>query len=201
MKQKAGTAGALRITGGQRRGKKLLSVRGLATRPTAARVRESIFNIIAARVPEARVLDLFAGTGIQGLEALSRGARYAVFVDSAPAAVDVIRKNLAACGLTHQAKVLRQDLRLAYPWLSPWPGAFSLVLMDPPYYQGNIEGVLSRLHASGALAPGALVVAEHAASEAIARCQPEFTVTDQRRYGKTAVSFLDYFCMDPNPTD
>lgn len=201
MNQKGRTSGGLRITGGERKGKKLFSLQGLATRPTSARVRESIFNILAGRVHDAWILDLFAGTGVLGLEALSRGAHTAVFVDSAPLAVDVIRKNIAACRFDTRAKVLRQDLREAYRWLTPWPGAFSLVLMDPPYHQGSIGGVLSRLHACGALAPGALVVAEHAANDAIDGCQPEFTVSDGRRYGKTAVTFLDYVTMNPNPTD
>lgn len=197
MSKKGGTAGGLRITGGDRRGKKLLSVRGLATRPTSARVRESIFNILSGRVHEAMVLDLFAGTGILGLEALSRGARYSLFVDSSPSAVAVIHKNLAACRFDTRAEVLQHDLQTAYHWLMPRVGPFSLVLMDPPYHQGIIAVALGHLHASGALAPGALVVAEHATTEVPGRCDPQFSVTDRRRYGKTSVTFLDYRLHGP----
>jgi len=182
----------LRITGGQRRGKKLFSVAGLATRPTSARVRESIFGILAGRVQDAAVLDLYAGTGILGMEALSRGARYSLFVDNAPAAVTVIQKNLATCRFDSRAKVLRCDLERNYHWLTPQPGYFSLVLMDPPYHRNLISGTLERLHASAALAPGAWIVAEHAATEPLALSVREIAVTDQRRYGKTLVSFLEY---------
>lgn len=182
----------LRIIGGRLRGKKLHSVPGLHTRPTASRVRESVFNILAAEVKGARVLDLFAGTGILGLEALSRGAKYAVFVDYHREPLSVIRRNIASCGLDAAARALRYDLRLDFSWQSASGDSFQLVFMDPPYNRGFANSTLTRLHASGLLEKDAIVTVEHSPQEPIGEEAAPFELKDQRKYGKTLVSFLLY---------
>lgn len=182
----------LRVIGGELRGKKLRSVHGMTTRPTTNRVRESIFNILSTRVCKAVVLDLFAGTGILGIEALSRGAQFALFIDHDKAPVDVIKKNLHACRLDGRGTVFRHDIQKGLPWLTSYPSPFGLVFMDPPYHQGLVKTALGHLHHSGSLATAAQVVVEHDPREPVPDTLPPFIRTDQRKYGKTLVSFLTY---------
>jgi 16S rRNA (guanine966-N2)-methyltransferase len=189
---KRGTLTGVRIIGGERRGKKLLSVHGMATRPTADRVRESIFNIISSRIPEAMVLDLFAGTGILGIEALSRGARFALFIDNCRAPVETIRKNLVACRFETRAKVIQQDIQKGLRWLKAENIPINLAFLDPPYHMAIIGSTLSNLHESGALLPNALMVVEHSVTSPLVEIPSEFKRIDQRNYGKTLVSFIHY---------
>ena len=182
----------LRIIGGRLRGKKLYSAPGTLTRPTADRVREAIFNILASEVIGARVLDLFAGTGCLGLEALSRGAEYAVFIDNHPLPISVIRKNIIACRFEAVVQVLRCDLRHDATRLSVAGDGFDLVFMDPPYNQGLVEPTLARLDTIGLLKKDAIVMVEHTPLEPIGENITPFVVNDQRKYGKTLVSFLLY---------
>jgi len=180
----------LRVIGGRLRGKKLLSVPGVLTRPTANRVREAVFNILAAEVTGARVLDLFAGTGILGIEALSRGAQSVVFVDHHRQPLSVIRKNIAACRLDAAARVIGCDLEGDFSWQPA--DLFQLVFMDPPYNRGFVCKTLKRLHSGGLLEIEAIVVVEHSPGEPIGEEVAPFEVRDQRKYGKTLVSFLLY---------
>jgi 16S rRNA (guanine966-N2)-methyltransferase len=192
VKPRKGPETGVRVISGERRGKKLLSVQGMATRPTADRVRESIYNIISSRVTEAMVLDLFAGTGILGIEALSRGARFALFIDNCRAPVETIRKNLTACRFEARAKVIQQDIRTGLRWLKNACPPFNLVFMDPPYQKALIGSTLLHLHDSGALSPNTLIVVEHSAAEPLPEILSEFKRIDQRNYGKTLVSFIHY---------
>lgn len=169
-----------------------MSVHGMATRPTADRVRESIYNIISARVTNASVLDLFAGTGILGIEALSRGARFALFIDNCPAPIQIIRKNLIACRFETRARVVQHDIQNGLRWLKTDGTPFSLVFVDPPYHQALIGGALSHLHDSGALSPDALIVVEHSIAAPLTELPPGFIRIDERNYGKTLVSFINY---------
>jgi 16S rRNA (guanine966-N2)-methyltransferase len=182
----------VRVIAGERRGKRLSTVAGMATRPTADRVREAIFNILSFRVAQAMVLDMFAGSGAMGIEALSRKARFAVFIDNQSAAVAVIRKNLASCRFENQAMVLQRELPAGVLNLAAGGGGFDLVFLDPPYGQGLILPTLEQLHVGGTLQPGALIVVEHSAAEPISDLPSQFVDADQRRYGKTLVSFIDY---------
>jgi 16S rRNA (guanine966-N2)-methyltransferase len=188
----------LRVIAGRLKKKRLGPVPGRETRPTADRLRESIFAILGERVRGAEVLDLFAGTGAMGIEALSRGASAAVFVDLSRSAVAAIRKNLAACGLDSAARVLRWDASRNLACLRSEKNRFTLVFLDPPYGAGLILPALGHLHRSGALAAGALLVAEHTAAEGIEPggsapgAEAVFSPLDRRRYGKTLVSFFEY---------
>lgn len=182
----------LRIISGELKGKKLFSPKGIKIRPTADRIRESIFNILAPRIPKSVVLDLFAGTGALGIEALSRGASFAIFMDSDKEALAVIEKNIAACRLQSRIKIVRADIannNIALKNLDP-PG--NLVFMDPPYNNNLIKPALINLAASHFLQKDALIIIEHAITETLPGCIPEFKISDQRRYGKTLVSFLNY---------
>jgi 16S rRNA (guanine966-N2)-methyltransferase len=181
----------MRIVGGRLRGRALAAPKSQAIRPTADRLREALFNILVHAyddpVTGARVLDLFAGTGALGLEALSRGAAFALFIDDAAEARALLRENVAALGLGGVTRVFRRDackLGAAHP-IEP----FSLAFLDPPYGRGLAEAALASARAGGWLTPAALIVVEEAASAAFAA--PEgFDELERRRYDDTALIVL-----------
>ena len=182
----------LRIIGGQFKGRKLRSVRGTGTRPTSDRTREAIFNIIAFQVRGARVLDLFAGTGALGIEALSRGAQSAVFIDVSNQSISVLRENLASLPLESPTKVIRWDLSRNLNCLHSSGPAIDLVFMDPPYNEDLITPTLGYLHSSQCLANNARIIVEHSHLDPVFPDQLPFKIVDQRKYGKTLVVFLSY---------
>lgn len=181
-----GAAGAhLRVTAGDLGGRRLSAPRGI--RPTQGLVKEAIFNMLGGAVEGAAVLDLFAGSGALGIEALSRGAAEATFVDSDEAAVRVIRRNLQALGLVQRGRVVRSDVTR---WLAANPDEVrqaSLVLLDPPYNDAILEHALALLDTL--VAGGTTVVAEHAHRKPLPVLH-RLRTSRQRRYGDTAVSFL-----------
>jgi 16S rRNA (guanine966-N2)-methyltransferase len=183
---------ALRIIGGKFKGRKLRSVRGTATRPTSDRTREAIFNIIGDKVCGAQVLDLYAGTGALGIEALSRGAQSAAFIDISRESLSVLKANLAGIALEVPISVIRWDLTHNLNCLRSMPQAFDLVFMDPPYNHNLVTSTLNNLHASRCLENGARIIAEHSQRESVDCDLAPFEVVDRRRYGKTLVSFLNY---------
>lgn len=182
----------MRIIGGELKGKKLYSVNGTKTRPTSDRVREAIFNILSSQIRDAVVLDLFAGTGAFGLEALSRGARFAVFADAQREAMIVLRRNIQACCLEEKTKTVQWDVKKNLSCLEAIAPAFNLVFMDPPYNKNLILPSLTNLLACQCLAKEACIIIEHARKESIPANQTLLQLTDQRRYGKTLVSFLAF---------
>ena len=183
----------LRIIGGELRGKKLYSIRGRSIRPTADRLRESIFNIISFCVQGAVVLDLYAGTGAFGIEALSRGAESAVFIDNSKAALSAIENNIKSCVFNNKAKVIKWDIKKNLNCLkSIQTDGFNLVFLDPPYNQGLIKPSLINLGDSNFLKKEVIIVVEHSSFEPIPMKLIPFEITDQRKYGKTLVSFLNY---------
>lgn len=180
----------MRIIGGVRRGKKLFSPPDRSIRPTADRVREAIFNILAHRILGARVLDLFAGTGAMGLEALSRGAEHAVFIDNQPTALSLIKKNVQACGWTERTDVIRWNLGLNLKCIRSRMHPFNLVFIDPPYRSQMISEVLRHLDDSRALAGETQIIIEHASGDIPETWPAIFNLDDRRAYGKTLVSFF-----------
>jgi 16S rRNA (guanine966-N2)-methyltransferase len=181
----------MRIAGGRLRNRPLYAPAGGATRPTSDRVREAIFNVLAHAIegftPEGvRTLDLFAGTGALGLEALSRGARFCLFVDEQASARAAIRRNADTLDVIGQVKIWRRDAtRLGPCALAP----FGLAFIDPPYGRGFSEAALAELTAGAWLEPGAVVVVEETARTVVAA--PEgLVVLDRRVYGDTQVMFL-----------
>ena len=182
----------MRIVGGEFRGRALIAPSGRETRPTADRLRQTIFDILAhgshgERIEGARVLDLFAGTGALGLEALSRGAAFALFVEEAVAARGAIRANIEALGLTGRTRVFRRDATRLGPAGTVAP--FDLVFADPPYGKGLGERALASALAGGWLKSGALVVLEEAALAAIAPVAG-LDVADIRRVGDTQIVLM-----------
>jgi 16S rRNA (guanine966-N2)-methyltransferase len=191
--QDPGNKMGVRIIGGELKGKRLYSIRGTAIRPTADRLRESVFNILFSCIRDAIVLDLFAGTGAYGIEALSRGAESAVFIDNNKAAISAIKKNLASCAYDNRVRIINWDIRKNLNCLNFFPyNRFNLIFLDPPYDLGMVDLTLSHLGGSDCMAKEALVIVEHSDRETISKERNEFAIKDQRRYGKTLVSFLAY---------
>ncbi len=183
----------MRIVGGRLRGRTLIAPKSQAVRPTADRLRESLFNILlhghGDPIAGARVLDLFAGTGALGLEALSRGAAFALFVDDGAEARALIRGNVEALGLGGVTRIFRRDatrLGPAHP-LEP----FALVFADPPYRQGLAEKALAAARAGGWLAPDALAVVEEAL-DARFTAPDGFAEIERRTYDDTELIFARY---------
>ncbi len=179
----------MRVIAGQRRGKRLFAPADRSIRPTADRLRESIFNILGPRIQQAVVLDLFAGTGALGIEALSRGASAAWFIDQRAAAAALIRRNLEACGFAGRGRVLRGDACQTPPPRIGLP-VCDLVFMDPPYAQGLVAAALACWTRSARLSAQAMIVIEHAPAESLPPLATAWRLEDQRRYGKSLVSFL-----------
>jgi 16S rRNA (guanine966-N2)-methyltransferase len=187
------TAGnILRIISGTLKGKKLHAFEGQGIRPTSDRTREAIFNILSDRIPAAVVLDLFAGSGALGIEALSRGANMATFIDMAPAAVSLLKKNLRSCCLESRARIISWNIERNLNCLQSHDRAYNLIFLDPPYHKGMLLPALAHLKKSKALTPGACLVLEHGDVAELPLPIADFELLDQRRYGKTLVSFLSY---------
>ena len=182
----------MRIIGGQFKGKKLHTFQGNDIRPTSDRLRESVFNILRNRVRNAIVLDLFAGTGALGIEALSRGAESAVFIDNYKRAIFLIQRNILACGLDNISITHCWNIKKNLNCIRSSDPVFDLIFMDPPYTKHLVKPTLDHLKHTRALAQNACIVVEHSLKEGIPDFRPDFTCTDQRKYGKTFISFLTF---------
>lgn len=184
----------MRIVAGSLKGRAITAPEGQGTRPTSDRARQAIFNILehapwAEGLPDQRVIDLYAGSGALGYEALSRGAAFALFVETDDAARGAIRENMDAYGLFGRSRVHRRSATD----LGPRPGsageAFTLAFLDPPYRQGLGEQTLARLLEGGWLAPGAIVVFERGSDEPDVDT-PGYERLDARDWGAARVLFL-----------
>ncbi len=181
----------MRVVGGRLKGRNIAAPSSRDIRPTADRLRESVFNILLHAYDDpiegARVLDLFAGTGALGIEAVSRGAAFTLFVDNGAEARALLRNNVEALGLGGVTKVYRRDATNLGPAHPVEP--FALVFLDPPYGRGLAEKALASLHSGGWLTPGALLVVEEAKAANVAA--PEgFDELERRAYDDTEFVFL-----------
>jgi 16S rRNA (guanine966-N2)-methyltransferase len=182
----------MRIVGGEFRGRPLAAPRTQSIRPTSDRTRESVFNVIAHRYPTlldgGRVIDLFAGTGALGFEAVSRGASHCLFVEQSPEGRGLLRTNAEALGLNGRTRILRRDATELGVVGTIIP--FDLLFADPPYRQGLAERALASALAGGWLRSGALCVIEEAA-DAVFVPPAGFSLVEDRAYGDTVVRFLE----------
>jgi 16S rRNA (guanine966-N2)-methyltransferase len=176
----------VRVVGGTHRGRRLIAPAGRQTRPTSDRVREALFSILADRVGEARVLDLFAGSGALGIEALSRGAAAATLVDCAPGAIAAIRANLSALELT--AEVVRAPAERFLVTARRDARQYDLVFLDPPYRQAHELGRPLTEALAALVDPAGRVVAESDRRDPLELGWP---VLDERRYGDTLIRIYD----------
>jgi 16S rRNA (guanine966-N2)-methyltransferase len=179
----------MRVIAGSAKGLQLQRVPGTGTRPIADRVKEAVFNILGNDIIDARVLDLFAGTGSVGIEALSRGARQAVFVEKQSKAIATIRSNLNTTKLQANAHVVRADV---FKYLAKAPIAFDLIYIAPPQYQGLWRETLLSLEANpGWLAPMGLAIVQIFPKELESLDLVRLQLTEQRKYGSTLLCFYE----------
>jgi len=186
----------MRIIAGVLKGRRLAPVKG-RIRPTAAKVREAVFSILGPAVLGARVLDLFAGTGALGIEALSRGAAAAVFVEDHPESLKVLRRNLTDLGLADRTTVWPLPVTAALKKLAGRGEPFGLAFLDPPY-GGGAAAALNALASPHLLAPAARVVVEHSRRESLPEACGVLTLLMTRRYGDTQVAFY-LMAVAPGP--
>ncbi|MGD8845263.1 MAG: 16S rRNA (guanine(966)-N(2))-methyltransferase RsmD [Desulfobacteraceae bacterium] len=180
----------MRVISGRIKGHRLKSLEGSTVRPTADRIKEAMFNILADKPNGAKVLDLFAGSGALGIEAISRGAQTAVFVDGNTQAIKVLRQNLNHCRIDHNAEVIQWDIEKNLNCLKTSVHKFNLIFMDPPYRRCLVEIALRQLLSIDCMAQDVLIVAEHESGCRINIPQSPLRLTDSRRYGSTQLSFF-----------
>ena len=181
----------VRIIAGTARGRKIETLGGMETRPTLDRVKEAVFGSLQFRIPYARVLDLFAGSGNLGLEAVSRGAKRVVLNDRNPACEKIIRRNIETLGFSDAAGTMNLDYAAAIEQLSSEGEAFDLAFLDPPYREGLSEDAVRRLFASHLILPGGTVVLEHAADLVPKDVSGVYRVVRTKRFGKCGYSLIE----------
>jgi 16S rRNA (guanine(966)-N(2))-methyltransferase RsmD len=187
----------MRIITGISKGRKLATLKNNIIRPTSDRVKESIFNILGEEVEGKTVLDLFAGTGNLGIEALSRGAKSVLFVEKGRQALRLIKKNLSQCGMEGQSEILPKDAYRAIGILQQRGKSFDLILIDPPYEQGLIQKTLKKLNPEGIYHKDSILVLEHDRREPLPDVTGRWNLIRQRRIGDTVISFLKS-CLSTN---
>ncbi len=179
----------MRIIAGESKGRVLEPVRGRKIRPTSDRVKESMFNIIQNRIQDSTVLDLFAGTGNLGLEALSRGARRAIFIDRDINAIKSINKNCKSLGYSERTEIFRNDAASSLTHLSKDGILFDIIFMDPPYNKGYEMALLSSIGNLNVLHDLGIIVVEHDAKLLLPDKVVNLYCFDRRKYGGTGISF------------
>lgn len=185
----------MRVIGGKAKGRTLKLVPGKGTRPITDRAKESLFNILSWRVPESRFLDLFAGTGSVGIEALSRGARETVFVEKAARAVRVVQENLRRTGMSRGARVIQDDVFKFIIQMSEGPsalGGFDIIYVAPPQYRNLWSKTLLALENRPLLAPDGVIVIQIFPKEFDPLPLKTYVITDQRTYGSTMLCFYEH---------
>jgi len=179
----------MRVISGTAKGHKLKSLDGMATRPTADKIKESLFNILLPIISDTYVLDLFAGTGSIGIEALSRGAEFAVFIDKNPSAVKIIRENLIHTKLQDKSKIYNADYKKYINNIYDGERAFDIIFIDPPYNKGLIIPAMQLIGEKKLLSPDGLIVVEHGKEENIPEQIGDFKAIRKQDYGRTIITF------------
>ena len=179
----------MRIVSGESKGMRLARFKGRKVRPTSDKVKGAIFNILGEAFDSKEVLDLFAGTGSLGIEALSRGARKVVFVENSLYALDILYKNLTQCGYEGKTEIIKNVIERAVKILQRKGDRFDYIFIDPPYEKGMIEGTLALLSEDDILEEDGVIISEHSSRELPAERYGDLTCMDQRRYGGTFITF------------
>jgi 16S rRNA (guanine966-N2)-methyltransferase len=182
----------MKITGGRSRGRLLSSLKGMDIRPTSSKVREAVFNLLGQDMSGIKVLDVFAGTGILGIEALSRGAESAIFIDKSIQSIELINKNLALCGYEEICRVLKRNITAGSGFESITAGGeVGLVFIDPPYGKDIIPTVLKLLCECSILRRDAVIVTESSKGDKLPEKSGKFVLSDTRIYGDTKIDIYE----------
>jgi len=183
----------MRITGGRLRGRRLASFKGLEIRPTSDRVREAIFDLIGHHLTGEKVVDIFAGTGSLGIEAISRGAAWALFIDHSPKAIDLIVRNLKLCGFEAQGVALRKDLIKGFPRRHRlFEEKMDLVFVDPPYRKNILPPVLETLALQNILESPSILVTQSEQREVLPPRVRNLEMVKSKTYGDTRITLYRY---------
>ncbi|MDO7905883.1 16S rRNA (guanine(966)-N(2))-methyltransferase RsmD [Paenibacillus sp. JX-17] len=187
----------MRVVSGTAKGRPLKAVPGSGTRPTTDKVKEALFSMIGPYFDGGQALDLFAGSGGLGIEALSRGMSHAVFIDMEPKSIEVIRENLKKTGLAEQSEVYRNDAQRAIKVLAKKEARFDMVFLDPPYRLKFGDKLMTEMHERGLLADGATMVLEYESGYEYPADFGPFRHLRKAVYGETAVSIYEYIAAGP----
>lgn len=180
----------MRVLAGTLKGRRLVTPRGSTTRPTADQVRIALMDTLMPQLPDARLLDLFAGAGGVGFEALSRGAAHVTFVERDARAVGALRTNVETLGVEERTRIERADVRAALERLMREGARFDVVFLDPPYDEDLTTPSLERLDASDVVAPDGLVIAQHLTKQPPPSAVGRLTAYRTRRFGETTLTFF-----------
>lgn len=180
----------MRVIAGKLKGRRLVTTGSEIVRPTADKVRESIFDILSPSLIGGSVLDLFAGTGGLGIEAVSRGMDRVVFIEHDSRALAVLRKNIAHCGIEQYAEVISFPVSRGLRLMHARKELFRLIFLDPPYQEHLVGKTVAEISEAAILAADGVVIAEHYHKEPVAPSYGRLVLDDQRRYGQTTVSFF-----------
>lgn len=180
----------LRVIAGTAKGHKLITVKGMTTRPTSDRVKESLFNIIAQYIADSNVLDLFAGTGSLGIEALSRGAATAVFTDKSRDCCDIIRDNLIRTKLKEKGTVFNESFSETLARTLSKGRKYDIVLLDPPYNKNFIQEALKILSKNDIISENGILIAEHHVKDMLPEHEGRLEQVDRRKYGETVLTIF-----------
>jgi 16S rRNA (guanine966-N2)-methyltransferase len=191
----------MRIIGGRAKGRRLKAPKGQALRPTSARVKEALFNILPHDLSGWRILDLFAGTGNVSLEALSRGAAEALLVDASRSAARAIEENLRRAGFAAKSSVWTVPVLRSLRVLARRNRKFDLIFLDPPYEKDLVGNVMGILAETEILAESGVIVVEHSIREGVEQTYNNLALRDQRRYGTTVLSFFVHCSRDNRIAD
>ncbi len=177
----------MRVISGDRKGHRIGAGKRAGLRPTSDRAKESIFNVLRGEVMGKRILDLFAGAGSLGIEALSRGAEQVTFVDASLRSINVLRENLDNLNLKDRSKVIRSD---AVKALGKLEQSFHLIFADPPYLKGFAQRIISRIAQSEVLSIGGILILEHHKKETFSYPEEHLSLLKQKKFGDTVITFL-----------
>jgi len=180
----------MRIIAGEFKGRNLVNLKGRAIRPTSDRVREALFSILAPRIDKASVLDLFAGTGALGIEALSRGAAGSVFVDISKNSIKIIEKNIELLGIRDKTEVFYHDAHTILSSNKLFKKKFNMIFIDPPYNKGSVFRILKNIDLLKIMEDDAVIIAEHSAKEDCSLAVSGLELYDSRAWGDTGISFF-----------
>lgn len=181
----------MRITGGELRGRTLASVNGQSIRPTSSKVRQAVFNIIGHDISGFRVIDFYAGTGMMGIEALSRGASWALFIDNSGSSINLIKKNLESCGFSDKGYIVKRDIKDGLPNHEKLKnGSIDLAFIDPPYGKNLIPGLLESIVKKGIMADDSWVVTESMKHDKLPDKVGDFYLAKTRLYGETKIDIF-----------
>jgi len=186
----------MRVIAGTQKGRRLHGPQGPGLRPTADRVKEALFSILGNRIVGARFLDLYAGTGSIGIEALSRGARRVTFVESNPAALRVLRTNVAQCKLDASAEIQTCPAGAFLRRLAKTADQYDIIFADPPYQPEHLAELWPTLAETVVVAPDALIVLEHSSKSAVPPAHGRLNLLRQYRYGDTTLSVFEAAAQD-----